>query len=110
MMLSRIPTHSKLSISIFILIFLFLSGCRKPYPQLSIEQLKFIQGIRTAANTKSKKRLDAVEKAIEQAKAAGNVPLELEEILTSLLEECYDKNYDEAEKKCVLLLKDQLRK
>ena len=65
-MLSRIPTHSKLSISIFILIFLFLSGCRKPYPQLSIEQLKFIQGIRTAANTKSKKRLDAVEKAIEE--------------------------------------------
>jgi len=109
-MLSRIPTHSKLSISIFILIFLFLSGCRKPYPQLSIEQLKFIQGIRTAANTKSKKRLDAVEKAIEQAKAAGKVPLELEEILTSLLEECYDENYDEAEKKCVLLLKDQLRK
>jgi hypothetical protein len=57
-------------ISVFLLIFLFLSGCGKPYPQFSIEQLKFIQGIRTAANTKSKKRLDAVEKAIEQAKAA----------------------------------------
>ncbi len=75
-----------------------------------MEQLKFIQGIRTAANTKSKKRLDAVGKAIEQAKVAGTVTPELEKILTSLLEECYSENYDEAEKKCVLLLKDQLRK
>jgi hypothetical protein len=109
-MRAGISAHSKLSVLVFLLFFLLLSGCGKPYPQFSIEQLKFIQGIRTAANTKSKKRLDAVEKAIDQAKATGTVTPELEKILTSLLEECHNENYDQAEKKCVLLLKDQLRK
>ena len=109
-MRAGLSAHSKLGISVCLLFFLFLSGCRKPYPQFSMEQLKFIQGIRTAANTKSKKRLDAVGKAIEQAKVTGKVTPKLEKILTSLLEDCYSENYDEAEKKCVLLLKDQLRK
>jgi hypothetical protein len=109
-MLTRISTHSRLSIAASIFILFFIVGCRKPYPQLPREQLKFVQGIRTAANTRSKQRVDAVGEAIKKALDAGEIPPELEKILTSLLEECYSENYDEAEKKCVLLLKDQLRK
>ncbi|MBT6460621.1 MAG: hypothetical protein HOK57_12525 [Planctomycetaceae bacterium] len=100
---------SRLCISVFVLFFFFMSGCRRPYPQLPPEQLKLIQGIRTAANTKNKERLDAVGEAIRQDMVAGKVSPDLEEILTSLLEECHRGNYNEAEKKCVLLLKDQLR-
>ena len=56
------------------------------------EQLKFVQGIQNGRKyDEVSNGLMLSEKAIEQAIAAGKVPLELEEILTSLLEECYER-------------------
>tara|TARA_Y100000385_G_scaffold231087_1_gene242932 strand:- start:1454 stop:1777 length:324 start_codon:yes stop_codon:yes gene_type:complete len=90
------------------LMLIFLVGCRRPYPQLPKEQLKFIQGIRTAANTRSKQRVDTVEQEIKKANTAGEIPPETYQILQDLLEDCSNANYRKAERKCVLLLKDQL--
>ena len=86
-----------------------LIGCRRPYPQLPAEQLKLIQGIRTAANTGNKQRVEAVKQAITNAINAGEIPSETQRILRDLLEDCSNENYSKAEEKCVLLLKDQLR-
>ena len=58
-MTTRAAPHSWLTATILMLVFLI--GCRKPYPQLPNEQLTFIQGIRTAANTRNKQRVDAVK-------------------------------------------------
>lgn len=91
------------SLMLFVLI-----GCRRPYPQLPAEQLKLIQGIRTAANTGNKKRVEAVKKAITNAIEAGEIPPETQELFRELLVDCENENYSEAERKCVLLLKDQL--
>ena len=88
---------------------IFLVGCRKPYPQLPREQLNLIQGIRTAANTRNKQRVDAVKQVIKKAITAGEITPETQQILQDLLEDCSNENYSKAEKKCVLLLKDQLR-
>ena len=90
------------------LILVVLIGCRRPYPQLPAEQLKLIQGIRTAANTRNKQRVEAVEQAITTAIEAGEIPPETQELLRELLADCENENYSNAEKKCVLLLKDQL--
>ncbi len=91
------------------LLLIFLVGCRKPYPQIPREQLKLIQGIRTAANTRSKERVAAVKQVVENAITAGEIPPETQQILHDLLEDCSNENYSKAEKNCVLLLKDQLR-
>ena len=85
-----------------------LIGCRRPYPQFPAEQLKLIQGIRTAANTGNKHRVEAVKKAITNAIEAGEIPLETQELFRELLVDCENENYNKAERKCVLLLKDQL--
>ncbi|MDA9717993.1 hypothetical protein N9U65_00805 [Planctomycetaceae bacterium] len=90
------------------LLLFVLIGCRRPYPQLPAEQLKLIQGIRTAANTGNKQRVDAVKQAITTAIEAGEIPLETQELLRELLVDCENENYSKAERKCVLLLKDQL--
>ena len=105
-MTTRATPHSWLATTTFILV--FLVGCRKPYPQIPKEQLKFIQGIRTAANTRNRQRVDAVEQGINEAHAAGQIPPETHRILQDLLKDCSKENYSKAEKKCVLLLKDQL--
>ena len=90
------------------LLLFVLIGCRRTYPQLPAEQLKLIQGIRTAANTGNKQRVDAVKQAITTAIEAGEIPLETQELLLELLVDCENENYSKAERKCVLLLKDQL--
>ena len=61
-----------------------LIGCRRPYPQLPAEQLKLIQGIRTAANTGNKQRVEAVKQAITNAIEAGEIPLETQELFRAL--------------------------
>ena len=106
-MTTRTLPHLWLTITTLMLI--FSVGCRRPYPQLPREQLKLIQGIRTAANTRSKQRVDAVKQVIKKSIAAGEIPPETQQILQDLLKDCSNENYNKAEKKCVLLLKDQLR-
>ena len=106
-MTTRALPHLWLTVATLMLI--FLVGCRKPYPQLPREQLNLIQGIRTAANTRNKQRVDAVKQVIKKAITAGEITPETQQILQDLLEDCSNKNYSKAEKKCVLLLKDQLR-
>ena len=106
-MTSRTLLHLWLTFTTLMLV--FLVGCRRPYPQLPREQLKLIQGIRTAANTRSKQRVAAVKQVVENAINAGEIPSETQRILCDLLEDCINENYSKAEKKCVLLLKDQLR-
>ena len=64
-MTTRAVPHLWLIVATLMLV--FLVGCRKPYPQLPREQLKLIQGIRTAANTRSKQRVDAVKQVIKNA-------------------------------------------
>lgn len=91
------------------LMLIFLVSCRRPYPQLPREQLNLIRGIRTAVNTRSKQRVDAVKQVIKKSIAAGDIPPETQQILQDLLKDCSNENYSKAEKKCVLLLKDQLR-
>ena len=98
-----------LSLTVATLMLVFLVSCRRPYPQLPREQLNLIQGIRTAANTRSKQRVDAVKQVVENAITAGEIPPETQQILEDLLKDCSNENYNKAEKKCVLLLKDQLR-
>jgi len=104
-MTTRATPHSWLTATTLMLVFLI--GCRKPYPQLPKEQLTFVQGIRTASNTRNKQRVYAVEQQIYKAYAAGQIPPETYRILQDLLKDCSSENYSEAEKKCVLLLKDQ---
>ncbi len=106
-MTTRALPHLWLTVATLMLV--FSVGCRRPYPQLPREQLKLIQGIRTAANTRSKQRVDAVKQAIKNAITNGKIPPETQQILHDLLEDCSNENYSKAEKKCVLLLKDQLR-
>ena len=106
-MTTRALPHLLLTVATLMLI--FLVGCRKPYPQLPREQLNLIQGIRTAANTRNKQRVDAVKQVIKKAITAGEITPETQQILQDLLEDCSNENYSKAEKKCVLLLKDQLR-
>ena len=106
-MTTRALPHLWLTVATLMLI--FLVGCRKPYPQLPREQLNLIQGIRTAANTRNKQRVDAVKQVIKKSIAAGEIPPETQQILEDLLKDCSNENYNNAEKKCVLLLKDQLR-
>ena len=106
-MMTRALPHLWLTVATLMLI--FLVGCRKPYPQLPREQLNLIQGIRTAANTRNKQRVDAVKQVIKKSIAAGEIPPETQQILEDLLKDCSNENYNKAEKKCVLLLKDQLR-
>jgi hypothetical protein len=104
-MMTRALPHLWLTVATLMLV--FLVSCRRPYPQLPREQLNLIQGIRTAANTRSKQRVDAVKQGINKANAAGQIPPETYRILQDLLKDCSSENYSEAEKKCVLLLKDQ---
>ena len=106
-MTTRTLLHLWLTFTTLMLV--FSVGCRRPYPQLPREQLKLIQGIRTAANTRSKQRVAAVKQVVENAINAGEIPSETQRILCDLLEDCSNENYSKAEKKCVLLLKDQLR-
>jgi hypothetical protein len=106
-MMTRALPHLWLTVATLMLI--FLVGCRKPYPQLPREQLNLIQGIRTAANTRNKQRVDAVKQVIKKSIAAGEIPPETQQILQDLLKDCSNENYNKAERKCVLLLKDQLR-
>ena len=106
-MTTRALPHLWLTVATLMLI--FLVGCRKPYPQLPREQLNLIQGIRTAANTRNKQRVDAVKQVIKKSIAAGEIPPETQQILEDLLKDCSNENYNKAERKCVLLLKDQLR-
>ena len=106
-MTSRTLPHLWLTLATLMLV--FSVGCRRPYPQLPREQLKLIQGIRTAANTRSKQRVAAVKQVVENAINAGEIPSETQRILRDLLEDCSNENYSKAEKNCVLLLKDQLR-
>jgi hypothetical protein len=105
-MTTRLSPYFGLTITSLMLFVLI--GCRRPYPQLPAEQLKLIQGIRTAANTGNKQRVEAVKKAITNAIEAGEIPLETQELLRELLVDCEKENYSKAERKCVLLLKDQL--
>ncbi len=105
-MTTRLSPYFGLTITSLMLF--VLVGCRRPYPQLPAEQLKLIQGIRTAANTGNKKRVEAVKKAITNAIEAGEIPPETQELFRELLVDCENENYSEAERKCVLLLKDQL--
>ena len=77
-------------------------------PATSSRAAKLIQGIRTAANTGNKQRVEAVKQAITNAIEAGEIPLETQELLRELLVDCEKENYSKAERKCVLLLKDQL--
>ena len=106
-MTSRTLPHLWLTLATLMLV--FSVGCRRPYPQLPREQLKLIQGIRTAANTRSKQRVAAVKQVVENAINAGEISSETQRILRDLLEDCSNENYSKAEKNCVLLLKDQLR-
>lgn len=106
-MTTRALPHLWLTVATLMLI--FLVSCRRPYPQLPREQLNLIQGIRTAVNTRSKQRVDAVKQVIKKSIAAGDIPPETHQILQDLLKDCSNENYSKAEKKCVLLLKDQLR-
>ena len=106
-MTSRTLLHLWLTFTTLMLV--FSVGCRRPYPQLPREQLKLIQGIRTAANTRSKQRVAAVKQVVENAITAGEIPPGTQQILHDLLEDCSNENYSKAEKNCVLLLKDQLR-
>jgi hypothetical protein len=106
-MMTRALPHLWLTVATLMLV--FLVSCRRPYPQLPREQLNLIQGIRTAANTRSKQRVDAVKKVIKKSIAAGEIPPETQQILEDLLKDCSNENYNKAERKCVLLLKDQLR-
>ena len=77
----------------------FLVSCRRPYPQLPREQFNLIQGIRTAANTRSKQRVDAVKQVIKKSIAAGEIPPETQQILEDLLKDCSNENYNKAGKK-----------
>ena len=106
-MTTRALPHLWLNVATLMLV--FLVSCRRPYPPLPREQLNLIQGIRTAANTRSKQRVDAVKQVIKKSIAAGEIPPETQQILQDLLKDCSNENYNKAEKKCVLLLKDQLR-
>ena len=105
-MTTRLSSYFGLTITSLMLFVLI--GCRRPYPQLPAEQLKLIQGIRTAANTGNKQRVEAVKQAITNAIEAGEIPLETQELFRELLVDCENENYNKAERKCVLLLKDQL--
>ena len=106
-MTTRTLPHLWLTVATLMIV--FLVGCRRPYPQLPREQLNLIQGIRTAANTRSQQRVDAVKQVIKKSIEAGEIPPETQQILQDLLKDCSNENYNKAEKKCVLLLKDQLR-
>ena len=103
-----IRLSSYFGLTITSLMLFVLIGCRRPYPQFPAEQLKLIQGIRTAANTRNKQRVESVKQAITTAIAAGEIPLETQELFQELLADCETENYRRAERKCVLLLKDQL--
>ena len=78
-MTTRALPHLWLTVATLMLI--FLVGCRKPYPQLPREQLNLIQGIRTAANTRNKQRVDAVKQVIKKAITAGEITPETQQIL-----------------------------
>ena len=106
-MTTRTLPHLWLTVATLMIV--FLVGCRRPYPQLPRKPLTLIQGIRTAANTRSKQRVAAVKQVVENAITAGEIPPETQQILHDLLEDCSNENYSKAEKNCVLLLKDQLR-
>ena len=82
-MTTRLSPYFGLTITSLMLFVLI--GCRRPYPQLPAEQLKLIQGIRTAANTENKQRVEAVKQAITNAIEAGEIPLETQELLRELL-------------------------
>ena len=63
-MTTRALPHLWLTVATLMLV--FLVSCRRPYPPLPREQLNLIQGIRTAANTRSKQRVDAVKQVIKK--------------------------------------------
>ena len=90
-MTTRALPHLWLTVATLMLV--FLVSCRRPYPQLPREQLNLIQGIRTAANTRSKQRVDAVKQVIKKSIAAGEIPPETQQILEDLLKEVIENGY-----------------
>lgn len=89
---------------------LLACGCAPSYPRIhSRESLEILLALRTACSTQNPERLQKVEKALDQARKAGNLSQEEADALYRIIELAREGHWQQADRACRAFQKAQVR-